>query len=232
MTAKQAIVLHSGGMDSSICLALAIKEFGASAVLSLGFAYGQRHYLEILAAERICQEWGIERTVLDLSIIQQLTDNALINWSLSINDKNTLVVGRNGLMARLSAILAHALGVHHLFMGVIECDAAQTGYRDCSRAYFDLKEQILRLDLNDPLFTIHTPLVKMTKKETLVVADQLGILDFLLKETVTCYAGISCEPCGQCHACRLREAGLREFYAVPVQGAPIGTELKASAIKP
>lgn len=208
---KKALVLHSGGMDSSICLQMAIREFGVSAVLSLGCSYGQRHESECAAAARICTAWGVEREVLDLSLLGKITHSALLGREVSIEGGNTRVIGRNGLMARLGAIRAEALGADCLFMGVIEADAAATGYRDCSRAYFDLKEQILRLDLGAPHFSLRTPLVHMTKCQTMFLADQLGILSFLLKETVTCYEGIEGQPCGQCHACRLREEGLRQY---------------------
>lgn len=208
---KQAIVVHSGGMDSSICLALAIKEFGSLSVLSLGFDYGQRHSPELAAAQRICSTWGVDRVVYNLGGLPHITDNALVNRAVPISNRNTLVVGRNGLMASIAAIYAEKLEVHDIYLGVIECDAVHTGYRDCSREYWDLKQQLMQWDLNDPTFTIHTPLVKMTKKETLRVADALGQLEFLLKETITCYEGLSVPGCMKCHACRLRAQGLQEY---------------------
>lgn len=209
---KQAIVLHSGGMDSSICLALAIQQYGAPAVLSLGFAYGQRHHPEFAAAERICQAWSVDRVLMDSSLLGQITDNALINKAIPIQGSNTLVVGRNGLMAELAGIYANLLQVHRLYMGVIECDAVHTGYRDCSRVYWEKRQELLRMDLGDPTFEIRTPLIQMTKKETLSLAQELGVLDFLLKETITCYEGLAGEGCRVCHACRLRNDGIRQFY--------------------
>lgn len=212
----KAVVNHSGGMDSSICLALAIKEFGKDQVISLSFDYGQTHSPELVQAAKISEEWGVKHIVLSLGYIKQITDNALINDLLPIvhekgRPPNTLVMGRNGLMARLAAILAEHLGAHQIYMGVIEVEQSSSGYRDCSRQYMDLMEQILKIDLDDPLFEIRTPIVHMTKRETMHLAYQMGILHFLLLETVTCYKGIKHLGCQTCPACLLRNQGIQEF---------------------
>lgn len=204
-------------MDSSICLALAIQEFGKENVLALSFVYNQRHAPELEAAEKICRDWGVDRKVVGLYSLSELTDNALMNRSIQINHTegnppNTLVVGRNGLMARLGAILANHVGAHSIYMGVIEVESSNSGYRDCSRSYMDKMEEILRIDLGDPTFEIRTPLVFMTKKETLEVADSLNILPYLLKHTITCYEGLPEEGCRVCPACLLKNEGIRQFY--------------------
>lgn len=213
---KKAVVIHSGGMDSSLCLALAIREFGPKNVLSLSFDYSQRHFLELQQAAKICAQWNVDHTVLLVHCLQQITSNALMSASTTITHHqrqppNTLVVGRNGLMARLGAIHANSLGAHCIYMGVIGVEGNVSGYRDCSRNYMDLKQQILRLDLDDPLFEIRTPLVHMTKKETMVLGDHLGILEFLLNETITCYEGIPKKGCHRCPACGLRNEGICQF---------------------
>lgn len=216
MGKKSAIVIHSGGMDSSICLALAIKEFTAPHVLSLSFSYDQRHSLELQQAAKICATWDVDHHVVPLECLQAITSNALMDPSIPIvhsqdQPPNTLVLGRNGLMARLGAIHAHHLGAHCIYMGVLGVEGSYSGYRDCSRDYMDLKQHILRLDLDDPTFGIRTPLVHMTKKETLHLAHHLGILPFLLKETITCYNGIPQQGCRSCPACLLRNEGLNQF---------------------
>lgn len=215
---KKAIVIHSGGMDSSICLALAMKNFGKNEVLSLSFSYSQRHANELQQAAYICNAWGVDHVVIHIDALKELTDDALMNRNLKIQHEtgkppNTLVIGRNGLMARLGAIHAHHLGAGCIYMGVMGLEGANSGYRDCSREYIDLKEQILRIDLDNPQFEIRTPLVHMNKKESLEVADQLGVLDFLLEETITCYEGIARQGCKECPACLLRNQGIAEFYA-------------------
>jgi 7-cyano-7-deazaguanine synthase len=93
-------------------------------------------------------------------------------------------------------------------LGIIEEDASFTGYRDCTRHYMDMKQEILRLDLADPAFEIRTPLVHLTKVETLQLSKRLGILDFLLKETISCYRGIAKTGCGDCPSCHIRNNAL------------------------
>lgn len=214
---KQAVVIHSGGMDSSICLALAIREFGKENVLSLSFSYQQRHSNELVQAAKICADWDVDHVVVPVDSLAVITENALIGRTKKImhlpgESPNTLVVGRNGLMARLGAIHAQHLGAHIIYMGIIQVESDNSGYRDCSRHYMDLKQEILRIDLGDPRFEIRTPVVEMTKKETLELAQEMGILDYLLRETISCYEGIPVNGCRVCPACLLRNEGLRQFY--------------------
>jgi 7-cyano-7-deazaguanine synthase len=213
---KKAVVVHSGGMDSSLCLALAIEQFGAENVLSLSFTYGQRHSQELDVAKAICEEWKVDHTVIDLSCLKEITHNALTDSTIDIEHKsgqapNTLVVGRNGLMARVAAIHANHLGAKCIFMGVIEVEEANSGYRDCSRKYMDIIQAGLRFDFAQPDFDIKTPIVFMTKKETMDLAYQMGILQYLLETTITCYEGIAKAGCGKCPACKLRNQGILEF---------------------
>lgn len=213
---KKAIVVHSGGMDSSICLALAIEQYGVENILAMSFTYGQRHLKELDLAQRICEEWKVDRVVINLSCLNEITDNALTNKDIDIEHKpgktpNTLVVGRNGLMARVASIHAEHLGAECIFMGVIEVEEANSGYRDCSRKYMDIVQAALRLDVNNPQFEIKTPLVFMTKKQTMELAYQMGVLHYLVESTLSCYEGIAHEGCGKCPACKLRNSGLKEF---------------------
>jgi 7-cyano-7-deazaguanine synthase len=213
---KQAIIVHSGGLDSSLCLALAMKEFNHSELLSLSFKYGQRHSQETVQAEKICKIWNIDHTLLSIDCLEKITNNALIGNSQQINqekgkESNTLVIGRNGLMARLAAIHAENLGAHCIYMGVIQEDAKKMGYRDCTREYMDLKQQILRMDLSNPAFEIRTPLVYMTKKETLELSYREGILEFLLQETISCYEGIPLQGCMKCPTCKIRNDAIQAF---------------------
>ncbi len=213
---KKAIVVHSGGMDSSLCLASAINEFGRDNVLSLSFHYAQRHSLELECAEKICQAWQVDHRVLTIDCLSQITHNALTDPDRAITQcsgqaPNTLVVGRNGLMARIAAIHAESLGAHCIYMGVLELESANSGYRDCTRDYMDLMQHILRIDLAHPNFEIRTPLVHMTKKQTLELGKQLGVLAYLLEHTVTCYEGIPQKGCQKCPACLLRHDGIVEF---------------------
>ena len=118
----KAIVVHSGGMDSSICLALAVKEFGSSKVMSLSFDYGQRHSSELEASKKVCAHFGVENTVIEIGCLNKITTNSLLdhNAKIGIEDgvPNTLVSGRNGLMARVAGIHADSIGVNYIYMGI------------------------------------------------------------------------------------------------------------------
>lgn len=213
---KKAVVVHSGGMDSSLCLAFAIKEFGKTEVLSLSFNYGQRHSEEISRAKKISEHFGVDHVEINLQCLSQITESALTNKNQAIQHEtgkapNTLVVGRNGLMARLAGIHAHSLGAKCIYLGIMELEEANSGYRDCSRNYMNLIEAALQMDFADPTFEIRTPLVKMTKKETMEVGLSLGVIEYLLENTITCYEGIPHAGCLKCPACKLRNQGLKIF---------------------
>ena len=213
---KKAVVVHSGGMDSSLCLASAIKEFGKENVLSLSFTYHQRHSEEIERAKRISSHFGVDHTVLEINCLAEITESALIGHSQNITHHegetpNTIVIGRNGLMARIAGIHAQHLGAKCIYLGVMELEEANSGYRDCSRQYMDLIQAALRMDFADETFEIRTPLVKMTKRDTMEFGYHLGVLAYLLEETITCYEGIEKAGCRKCPSCKLRNEGLKIF---------------------
>ena len=215
---KKAVVVHSGGMDSSLCLAQAIEEFGRENVLSMSFRYGQRHSVELDRATEICNHFEVDHITIPIDCLAGITQNALTDHNLAIEHEegqspNTLVMGRNGLMARLAAIHANNLGATYIYMGVIEVESANSGYRDCSRDYMGLMQKILRIDRDDNNFEIRTPVVQMTKKETMELGHRLGVLEYLLDKTVTCYEGVPHQGCTTCPACKLRNEGIREFAA-------------------
>lgn len=214
---KKAVVIHSGGMDSSICLALAVKELGPSNVIALSFDYGQRHKEELKRAQIICDHFNVQRRQINLDFLSTITTNALIDRTQEIipaqgaTPPSTMILGRNGLMARIASIYAYSAGIKTVYMGVIGVDTSNSGYRDCSREYMDLKEKILRMDFDDNDFTIRTPIIAMNKKETMDLAYKLGVLEFLLEQTISCYNGVGKQGCMTCPSCKLRNEGILEF---------------------
>lgn len=213
---KKTVVVHSGGMDSSICLALACRDLDPSEILSIGFIYGQRHSVELDRARVIAKHFGVERIELSIDCLSEITESALIGNTIDIkhdqsSPANTMVVGRNGLMARIAAIHAQHLGADSIYMGVIEVESENSGYRDCSRLYMDRMQEILRMDFDCKDFEIKTPLVHLTKKETMELAHKLGVLEFLLEHTITCYNGTDKAGCMSCPACTLRNRGIAQF---------------------
>ena len=210
-----ALVLHSGGMDSSICLLLAALKFGRDRVISVGFRYHQRHSSELEAASSIAAHYGIRREVIDLPRLPGWERSSLINGALAIDAiqsiPNTFVPARNGLFLMMAAPFAQSAGAKVLYIGVIEREGAFSGYPDCHRSYIDAVQAVIRLDLSDPSFSVQTPLIQMSKAETLEVANSLGALEYLLDQTVSCYNGLPRMGCGTCPACHLRKQGIEEF---------------------
>ncbi|MEB3749340.1 7-cyano-7-deazaguanine synthase QueC [Geobacillus icigianus] len=208
---EKAVVVFSGGQDSTTCLFWAKKQFGD--VEAVTFNYGQRHRLEIEVASSIAAELGVRHTVLDLSLLGQLAPNALTRRDIAIEQKEgelptTFVDGRNLLFLSFAAVLAKQRGARHMVTGVCETDFS--GYPDCRDVFIKSLNVTLNLAM-DYEFVIHTPLMWLTKAETWKLADELGALEFIRAKTLTCYNGVIADGCGECPACVLRKRGLEEY---------------------
>jgi 7-cyano-7-deazaguanine synthase len=213
MIGDKALVLFSGGQDSTTCLFWAKSNFGE--VLAVAFDYGQRHRNELDAARKIAENAGVPLQVLKMDLLQQLTVNSLTSKDLEVEREkpderppNTLVEGRNMLFLTFAAITAKGLGIHHLVTGVGQADFS--GYPDCRNDFIMSLNQTLNLSM-DFNYTIHTPLMWKNKTEIWQLADELGVLEIVRHETVTCYNGISASGCGECPACYLRNRGLANY---------------------
>ena len=210
----QALVVFSGGQDSTTCLFQAMQQYGAETVQAITFAYGQRHGIELERAASIAQELGIRQTVLDLSLITSITHNALTDAQAAIQTDaqgmpNTFVDGRNALFLLYAAIYAKSQNIRDIFIGVCETDFS--GYPDCRQIFVQSMNVTLNLAMAYD-FRLHTPLMYLTKKQTWALADELGVLDYIRTRTHTCYLGVD-GGCHECPSCVLRERGLAEYLA-------------------
>ena len=210
----QALVVFSGGQDSTTCLFQALQQYGAENVQAITFAYGQRHGIELERAASIAKELGIRQTVLDLSLITSITHNALTDAQAAIETDaqgmpNTFVDGRNALFLLYAAIYAKSQNIRDIFIGVCETDFS--GYPDCRQIFVQSMNVTLNLAMAYD-FRLHTPLMYLTKKETWALADELGVLDYIRTRTHTCYLGVD-GGCHECPSCVLRERGLAEYLA-------------------
>ncbi|OXL83222.1 MULTISPECIES: 7-cyano-7-deazaguanine synthase QueC [Paenibacillus] len=208
---EKAVVVFSGGQDSTTCLFWALRQF--KEVETVTFDYGQRHRLEIECAQSIAAELGVKNTVLDMSLLNQLAPNALTRSDIEITQEegelpSTFVDGRNHLFLSFAAVLGKQSGARHLVTGVCETDFS--GYPDCRDAFVKSLNVTLNLAM-DYDFVIHTPLMWLDKAETWKLADDLGAFPFVRERTLTCYNGIIGDGCGKCPACRLRKAGLDKY---------------------
>lgn len=211
MKKEKAVVVFSGGQDSTTCLLWAKKHFAE--VEAVTFDYNQRHRLEIDVAASIAKELNVPHTVLDMSLLNQLAPNALTRSDIAIDQKegqlpSTFVDGRNLLFLSFAAVLAKQKGARHLVTGVCETDFS--GYPDCRDVFIKSLNVTLNLAM-DYQFVIHTPLMWLNKAETWKLADELGALEFVRNKTLTCYNGIIADGCGECPACVLRKRGLDQY---------------------
>jgi len=223
--ARRALVLFSGGQDSTVCLAWALQRF--EHVETLGFDYGQRHRIELECRGHVRREiaaqfpqWAPrlgEDHLLDLSLLAQIGDSALTSErAIELNANglpNTFVPGRNLLFLTFAAALAYRRGLDVLVGGMCETD--YSGYPDCRDNTLKAMQLALSLGLDTPM-TVETPLMFLTKAETWALADMLGgqaLNELVTEYTHTCYLGERGQRhawgygCGQCPACQLRAAG-------------------------
>lgn len=229
MTERSALVLFSGGQDSTICLAYALSRFDR--VETVGFDYGQRHSVELECRPKILSslkskfpKWAGklgEDHLCDVSVLSAISDTAMTTETeIEITENglpNTFVPGRNLLFATLAGAIAWRRNISTLVGGMCETD--YSGYPDCRRSTLDAQELTLSRGMDRP-YQIDTPLMWLDKAETWELAEELGgqaLIDIVIEETHTCYLGDRTHRhawgygCGTCPACELRARGFEKW---------------------
>jgi 7-cyano-7-deazaguanine synthase len=220
-----ALVLFSGGQDSSVCLAWALERYAR--VETVGFDYGQRHAVELQARDRVrakmaeafpawAERLGPDHMV-DLKGYGAIGETAMTtDRAIEVTERglpSTFVPGRNLIFLVCAAALADRRGLARLVGGMCETD--YSGYPDCRRETLDALQRAIDLGL-DRRFEIETPLMRLTKAETWALADELGgerLVELIVEESHTCYLGERSQRrewgygCGTCPACELRARG-------------------------
>ena len=212
-TGDMALVVLSGGQDSTTCLYWAIDKFGLDNVSSVTFDYGQRHRIELDCAREVAEFAGVPNVQLPIDTFAALGGNALTNSDIEVGSDvsqdnglpNTFVPGRNLIFMTFAAALAYQHGIRHLVTGVAQTD--YSGYPDCREDTMAALQLALRKGMESEI-RIHTPLMNLSKKETVELARDLRALPAMAM-THTCYNGER-PPCGQCPACELRARGFAE----------------------
>jgi 7-cyano-7-deazaguanine synthase len=207
---EKALVVLSGGQDSTTCLYWAVDRFGRDNVSSVTFDYGQKHRIELDCARDVAAAAGVTNVCLPIDTFAALGGDALTDASVAVSDATdaetdlpvTFVAGRNLIFLTFAAAYAYRHGARHLVTGVAQTD--YSGYPDCREETIAALQQAISLGM-DREFTIHTPLMHRSKKETVELAVRLGALEAMAL-THTCYNGRR-PPCGDCQACRLRAKG-------------------------
>ena len=211
---KKAVVVFSGGQDSTTCLVQALKEFDE--VHAITFDYGQRHRLEIEVAQQLAQDLGVKaHKIMDVGLLNELAISSLTRDDIPVSHElqenglpNSFVPGRNILFLTLAGIYAYQIGAESVITGVCETDFS--GYPDCRDRFVKSLNDALIQGM-DRQFTIQTPLMWLNKAETWALADQINALELVREQTLTCYNGIMGDGCGDCPACDLRRAGLNDY---------------------
>jgi 7-cyano-7-deazaguanine synthase len=227
---EAALVLFSGGQDSTVCVAWALERFAR--VETVGFDYGQRHRVELEARQRVrarlaaMSQWGSglgNDHMVQAGALAALSESALTrDTAIAMSESglpNTFVPGRNLVFFALAGALAYRRGIRHLVAGMCETD--YSGYPDCRDDTIKAMQLALNLGM-ERRFVIHTPLMWIDKAATFALAQQIGgeeLLDILVNETHSCYLGDRSDRhewgygCGECPACRLRADGFARWKA-------------------
>ena len=228
---QAALVLFSGGQDSTVCLAWALERFAR--VETIGFAYDQRHAVELEVRPRIRERFADLRAgwrdrlgsdhVVTIDALAEISETALTReTAIEMADgglPTTFVPGRNLVFLCFAGALAYRRGIKHLVAGMCETD--YSGYPDCRDDTVKAMQVALTLGM-DRRFVIHTPLMWLDKAATFALAERIGgkpLIDIVLTETHTCYLGDRVHKhdwgfgCGECPACRLRAEGFAKWQA-------------------
>ena len=210
---EKALLVLSGGQDSTTCLYWAIDRYGVENVSAITFDYGQRHRIELECARSVAKHAGVTQTCLPIDTFSALGGDALTDTDISVASNvgeetglpNTFVPGRNLVFLTYAAAWAWPRKIRHIVTGVAQTD--YSGYPDCREATMTSLQESLRLGMETDI-EIHTPLMHLSKRETVELARDLGALDAMAL-THTCYNGER-PPCGSCAACELRAKGFAE----------------------
>ena len=210
---SRALVVLSGGQDSTTCLYWAMDRFGAASVDTLTFDYGQRHRIELECAQRVAEYAGAPNTILPIDTFAALGGDALTDSDIDVQSEvdtsdglpNTFVPGRNLVFLTFAAAFAYQRGIGNVVTGVAQTD--YSGYPDCREGTITSLQHTIRLGMEFDV-SLHTPLMHLSKKETVELARDLGALPAMAL-THTCYNGKR-PPCGECPACVLRARGFEE----------------------
>jgi len=217
---SKALVVYSGGQDSTTCLFWAKKHFDE--VLAIAFNYGQRHIVELDAAKKIAAEADVMLNIFPINLLSEVSHNSLTDKAIEVEinqpdhrPPNTLVEGRNMLFLTYAAVYAKANGISDIITGVGQAD--YSGYPDCRNEFILSLNQTLNLSM-DYEYRLHTPLMWLDKTEIWQLADELGVFELVRDQTITCYHGIPGEGCGICPSCKLRNRGLVNYLKLKNNG--------------
>ena len=218
---KKAVIVFSGGQDSTTCLIHALALYDE--IHCITFDYGQRHRAEIEVAQQLSKRFSVAvHKVLDTSLLNELTVSSLTHDNIALAHitntecgvPSTFVPGRNILFLTLASIYAYQVRAETVITGVSETECS--GYPDCGDGFVKSLNNAIELGM-DYRLRLETPLMRLNKAETWALADHYNKFDLIRHHTLTCYNGIKGSGCSHCDACLLRAKGLNEFLENPAK---------------
>lgn len=189
---EKALVILSGGQDSTTCLLMAINKFKKENVHAISFIYNNKYKKDIECAKQICKELEIEHKIYDIGVLQDIS-------------KSNNFEGRNLILISLAAIYANTNGINNVICGL----AGNSSHSDCSIEFFENLKTTIKIAIGNNI-KIEAPLIKLDKSEIWGIADKLGYLKFIENKTFSCWNGQD-KHCRKCLSCKMRFEGLEKY---------------------
>lgn len=188
----KAVVILSGGQDSTTCLLMAIDKYKKENVNAISFIYNNKYRKDIECAKTICQELNIRHEIYDIGVLQDIS-------------KTNNFEGRNLFLISLAAIYAKTNNIKNIIVGL----AGNSIHPDCSLEFFEQLKKVISIGMSDSI-KIEAPLINKEKSDIWKVADEMGKFDFIKNKTFSCWDSQN-EPCGKCLSCKSRNEGMKKY---------------------
>ena len=189
---EKAVVILSGGQDSTTCLLMAINQYQKENVSAISFTYHQQFRKDIECAKKICQKLDIKHEIYDIGVIQDIS-------------KTNNFEGRNILLISLAVIYAKANQIQNVIVGL----AGNSIHPDCSQEFLEQLSKTIEIGIDNQVH-IKAPLINADKEEIWKIADELGALEFIQNQTFSCWTRQD-QHCGTCQSCQARQKGLEKY---------------------
>lgn len=188
----KALVILSGGQDSTTCLLMAINKFRSKNVYAMSFVYNNKYRKDIECAKKICKELNIKHEIYDIGVLQDIA-------------KSNDFEGRNLILISLAAIYANTNGINNVICGL----AGNSSHPDCTTDFFENLKNTIKIAIGNNI-NIEAPIIKLDKSEIWGIADKLGYLEFIEDKTFSCWNRQD-KHCKECLSCKMRFEGLSKY---------------------
>lgn len=190
---KKNLIILSGGQDSITCLLMAIKKYKPENVFAISFIYNKKYRRDIECAKRVCKDFNIKHEIFDIGVIHDISGTN--NFE-----------GRNLLLISLAAIYAKRYGIYNVICGL----SANSSHSDCSLDFFKVLSKNLKIAIGKDI-NLEAPLINLEKTEIWEIADKLGYLEYIQKNSFSCWNSQK-DHCMKCLSCKARFDGLEKYY--------------------